>query len=342
LATEDFGTSFSFGIGDTFFSTDGGAASFNYGGVNPPSRTDINGSRLSPPITGAPFPPGVDEVEPFLDAQPDAPFGTGDPQPFGQPPLNDGTIRIPGAIFARPPFGTDSNPLQGGVTDVQGGQIEFGLPELFQYPSRFLASLQAQVVSGNAKILTDPTLVIQEGQTANVDLTQDVVTNVQVQFTDSPGGTREDRTFEISPAGLQLEILVDRIDDNGFVTISVNPTVTSPIQTFSSEDGDELTLLSRREVNSGLLRLRDAQTLILSGIISETDRTEVSKIPILGDIPILGALFRSTSRENTRQEVIVLLTPQILDDSDISSFGYSYTPSRNAQELLQRQGVQVP
>jgi type IV pilus assembly protein PilQ len=338
LATEDFNTSFSFGVGDSFFTSDGGAASFNFGGVNPPSRSDVTNSRLSPPITNAPFPATQDELEPFLDAQPDSPFGTGEPQPFANPPLNDGTIQSGGSTFFRPPFGTNDNPLQGGVVEVNpDGTIEVGLPQLFQYPTRFLASLQAQVVSGNAKILTDPTLVVQEGQTASVSLGQEVITNVDIENTDTAGGTRQEVTFEKSIAGLTLEIVVDRIDDNGFVTLALEPTVTAPAETVET-DGGEITLLSRRDLVSGRLRLRDAQTLIVSGIIQDRDRTTVSKVPILGDIPILGALFRRTERENTRQEVIILLTPQILNDSDASNFGYSYTPGREAQQFLQRRG----
>ncbi|MBA2748459.1 MAG: hypothetical protein H0U45_06895, partial [Tatlockia sp.] len=61
------------------------------------------------------------------------------------------------------------------------------------------------------------------------------------------------------------------------------------------------------------------------------------KVPILGDIPLLGALFRSTNRQNQRQEVIVLLTPQILDDSERSSAGFgNYNPGADARQLLER------
>lgn len=342
LATEDVNTSFSFGVGDTFVSSDNGAVSVNFGGVRPPSNSDVTGSRLTPPITAAPFPSGVENLQPFQDAQPNAPYGTGSPQSFGNPSLNDGTIQTPRSIFVRPPFGTRSNPLQGGVTDVQSGTITVGLPQLFQYPTRFLANLQSQVVSGNAKILTDPTLVIQEGQEASVALTQDVITNVTSTFTDTSGGTRQTQTFQITPAGLNLQVLVNRIDDNGFVTLAVNPRVTAPVQTVNAGSGNSITLLATRELKSGQIRLRDGQTLILSGIIQETDRATVTKVPILGDIPILGALFRRTERQNTRQEVIVLLTPRVLDDSDTSTFGYRYTPSRDAQQILRRQGVQVP
>ena len=97
-----------------------------------------------------------------------------------------------------------------------------------------------------------------------------------------------------------------------------------------------VTLLNARELQSGLVRVRDGQTLVLSGIIQETDQVSTTKVPILGDIPLLGALFRSTSETTTRNELIVLLTPEILDDTDQSVFGYSYTPSEEVQELIER------
>ncbi|MFM7368209.1 MAG: type II secretion system protein GspD, partial [Sphaerospermopsis kisseleviana] len=86
-------------------------------------------------------------------------------------------------------------------------------------------------------------------------------------------------------------------------------------------------LISERSLQSGLIRLRDGQTLILSGIIQDQDRATVNKVPILGDIPLIGSLFRSTNRENVRREVIVLLTPQVMDDTERSSYGYNYNPS---------------
>jgi type IV pilus assembly protein PilQ len=236
LETEDFSTSFSFGWDDGFFSSDGGAATFNYGSARPPSAGDVRGSRLNPPITGSPFPAGVDDLEPFFDAQPNAPFGVGDPQPFGNPALNDGTIQSPQSTFFRPPFGTNSNPLQGGVTEINpDGTIEVSLPQLFQFPTDFLGALQAQIISGNAKILTDPTLVIQEGQNARVVLGQDVVTNFEVTREIGDGGTVTTIEPQITPAGLTLELAIERIDDNGFVTLQVNPSVTVPTEEFQVE-----------------------------------------------------------------------------------------------------------
>jgi len=125
---------------------------------------------------------------------------------------------------------------------------------------------------------------------------------------------------------------VNRIDDNGFISVGVSPTVSSIGSTVSTSDG-EIALLQSRTLNSGEIRLRDGQTLILSGIIQESDRTSVTKVPILGDIPILGALFRSTNKSNQRQEVVVLLTPQILDDNRGQ---VNYAPGVDARLMIRK------
>ncbi len=204
-----------------------------------------------------------------------------------------------------------------------------------------LAQVFATVQEGNAKVLTDPTLIVQEGQQASISLTEDVVTNFEVtQDVDNTGNVTQTINVETEPAGLVLQIDVNQIDDNGFVTLSVAPSITAPVSretfSFTGVSNAFVTLLSERQLSSGQIRVRDGQTLVLSGIIRETDRTTASKVPILGDLPILGALFRSTRRENERLELIVMLTPQILDDSDQSAYGYSYTPSEEVQELINR------
>jgi type IV pilus assembly protein PilQ len=208
------------------------------------------------------------------------------------------------------------------------------------FPKRFLASLKATIQSGNAKILTDPTLIVQEGQTANVKLTQEVVGKITVTTIDTVSGSREQRTIEKEDVGLTLAVKIERIDDNGFVSLSAAPVVKSPAASVNIGNGQE-TLIAERSLNSGIIRLRDGQTLVLSGIIQDQDRATVSKIPILGDIPLLGALFRTTNRENARREVIVLLTPQVMDDSELSAYGYNYTPSPQIRQVLERRGLKV-
>jgi type IV pilus assembly protein PilQ len=278
------------------------------------------------------------EGVPFFDIQEDAPFGD------TERALSDFTFGT--APYARPNFGTEENPFQPGLSDVNIDdqnrvEYEYSLPSLFQFPKRFLAQLEAQITSGNAKILTDPTLMVQEGQQGTVKLVQKIVESVKTEI-DGDSGART-ITPQIGEAGLSLTVNVERIDDNGFISMSVSPKVSSvgATQNFDSGDGavNLLQLLSEREVSSGLVRLRDGQTLILSGIIQDQERTTVSKVPILGDIPLLGSLFRSTEKDNERAEVIVLLTPEIVEED--AGLASNYSPSKESREVLEKSGIDV-
>jgi type IV pilus assembly protein PilQ len=233
----------------------------------------------------------------------------------------------------------DATPNVGVLTNNFLGTALSGSTPL-SLATEFLARLQGVITNGDAKIVTDPTLVVQEGQTAAVQLTQEVVTNLTRKETvDEAGRVQIDTEIEKEDAGLNLQIQIDQIDDNGFVNLSVGPSISAPTGEYVSSAGT-ITLLSRRQLTSGQIRVRDGQTLVLSGIIQESDRTTVSKVPILGDIPLLGALFRSTNRNSDRRELIVLLTPQVLSDSDESVYGYSYTPGEDVQQLLEERQSQ--
>jgi type IV pilus assembly protein PilQ len=338
--------SLSFGTGNGFFSVDKGAAVYNYGGYNPPSNSAVLNSTTTPPVTALNLPGGG---TPFLDYNPNA---TQSNQAGG----NSAGLGVTngGNPNARPNFGTTDNPYQPGytaftpgtpsttntsiingvtVTNVIPGTASTytqAIPTNFQYPTKFLSTLQAQIISGNGKILTDPTLVVQEGQKSTVNLTQEVFAGFKINSVAGTGATTSTREPIIKQAGLIVDLTVNRIDDNGFISVAVAPTVSSIGSSVTTPDGD-IALLQSRTMNSGEIRLRDGQTLILSGIIQESDRSSVSKVPVLGDIPLLGALFRSTNKTNQRQEVVILLTPQILNDNRGQ---VNFTPGADARSLI--------
>ncbi|MBG0746792.1 MAG: AMIN domain-containing protein [Planktothrix agardhii KL2] len=324
-------SSFSFGVNDTFFVNDGGAASVNFGGYNPPNRTTatsgINGRPIVPntPLAGqAPFynRNGL-AVNPLT-----APGGGVSLDPIAPVTERPGQV----GVSDYTPF---TRNLATGALTALGSTTNSVFP-FFQYPRKFLSTLTAQIISGNAKILTDPTLVVQEGETAKVALVEEIVKSVTTTFSDTVSGTRENKNFDFQNVGLTLDVNVERIDDNGFVSMRINPTVSAPGDQVDAGGGDFARQILSRTVESGLIRLRDGQTLILSGIIQEQERATVSKIPLLGDLPIVGSLFRRTNKQNQRAEVIVLVTPQILDDSDRAPYGYEYSPSPDALRMMQR------
>ncbi len=361
LNTESVNTSFSFGIANNFFSVNNGTFSTNYGNLSPATASSNLG--VSPPIVANQLSDATIFLDPtnFFTVPSTAP-GT---QQFlngvltGYTPRSDGTFFVPTTAIGTDPFSV-------GITDITQatdtvittttsatapptistslgtpGSITTSLANYIQYPTKFLASLDTQITNGSAKILTDPTLVIQSGQTASINLTQEVFGGFEIQYIDINEISTPIQRPIIKEAGLQLGIIVEGIDDNGFITLQVKPIVSAPGNEVATNQGP-ITLIQSRTLESGSIRMRDGQTLILAGIIQESDRASVTKVPILGDIPILGALFRSSSTTYQRNEVIVLVTPQILDDSEQAGWGYNYVPGEDARGMLEDRGFYVP
>jgi type IV pilus assembly protein PilQ len=245
-------------------------------------------------------------------------------------------------IGFRPDPGDASGATSGlSILGASNSALAFPNP-LFSLTNTFLGTLFVSIQDTSAKILTNPTLLIQEGSSAQVNLTEQVFSGFEssIEQVATPGGgtTSVSRLQPIiQNAGVIFNVTVNHIDDNGFVTLSLSPEVSSLSgDTFEDSIGGEANLLTQRRLETGKIRLRDGQTLVLTGIIQDQDRVSVSKVPILGDIPLLGRLFRRETNSRQRTELVVLVTPQILDDSDQSTAGYPYTPGKEAQELLDR------
>ncbi|TYQ27534.1 AMIN domain-containing protein [Pseudanabaena sp. UWO311] len=207
-------------------------------------------------------------------------------------------------------------------------------------PTSFIASLTASIRNGSAKVITDPNLTVQEGETATIALTDQVINNITSTITaaTTPGtAATTTTTATFAQVGLTLAIQIERIDDNGFINLSVSPRISTPLNAVpltSSAGTNFVVPISERVLNSGRIRLRDAQTLVLSGVIRDSDSESVQKVPLLGDIPIIGALFRRTVTTNSRSEVIIVVTPRIIDDSQDANWGYTYQPGPEVQKVL--------
>ena len=232
------------------------------------------------------------------------------------------------------------------------------------YPkNEFYDFLKAQIVSSNTKLLASPTLILQEnaellregeetaGQSSqvgsgvvqgvsNIGLDRaigrrranegvvrvgtNVVTDYQTQTTLGAIAC----TPVLSTAGLILGARVQKIDDNGFVTFVLSPSVSAVTATEQAPAGcgSPLNILSIRSLDTGALRVRDGQTLIMTGVISDFDRAEVRKWPILGDIPFIGSLFRSSGNVRQKRELVIMVTPKIIDDEMGGAYGYGFRP----------------
>jgi type IV pilus assembly protein PilQ len=228
------------------------------------------------------------------------------------------------------------------------------------YPNNnFFDFVSAQIISGSTKLLASPTLILQENAAELRDIggiesskgggldeysidspigrrrANEGVVRVGINVPTKVETTQNDNSSstscsieELTTAGLVLGARIEKIDDNGFVTFALSPSVSAVVEQLSAGTGcPPISILAVRRLDTGALRVRDGQTLILTGVISESDRQVVSKWPILGDIPLIGQFFRGTTSRKEKRELVIMVTPRIINDDQGGVYGYGYQPS---------------
>ena len=211
--------------------------------------------------------------------------------------------------------------------------------------NEFMDQFNALIESSSTKVLASPTMILGESSASSggdgigrskaneglVTVGETVITNFS---TDAASGAQNPATVTACKAtftqtGLQLGARVTKIDDNGFITFSMSPKISAPVPGgFSPNCGPFFNVLERK-LDTGSLRVRDGQTLVLTGVISENTRATVRKWPIVGDLPFIGQFFRQSGVDRSKSELIIMVTPKILYD-DVPDSGYGYIP--NLQE----------
>ena len=201
---------------------------------------------------------------------------------------------------------------------------------------QFFNWLEAKIDNNNAKILASPTLILGENENilnsgaASGDASLDqgtigrpyknegfikvgetVVTGFE-QSSNEGGVTT--CTAQNGTAGVTFGAKLEKVDDNGFVTFALSPAISSVTSTVEIAGCGIQNTLSVRKLDTGSIRVQNRETLILTGVLQDSDTVTTSKVPILGDIPFLGSFFRSSAAQKRKSELIILVTPRILKD----------------------------
>jgi type II secretory pathway component GspD/PulD (secretin) len=188
---------------------------------------------------------------------------------------------------------------------VQYGGTGYGSGALAQIPYLLTrsslainAQLNALVQTGRASILAQPRIATLNNKEATLLVGETypvVTTNLQTGY---PTVTNVD-------IGVKLR-LTPTIGEDGSITAELHPEY-SQITGFNNS----FPIIANRKVDS-TLRVRDGETIVLGGLFSDIDSDTVTKLPFLGDIPILGAVFRNRAHTHNRDEVVFYITPHIL------------------------------
>lgn len=171
------------------------------------------------------------------------------------------------------------------------------------------------------RVVANPRILITNSEESTIDLTSDYVKTVTSQVVQGTQQATSQKDYEIGDDnGIKVEI-TPFISPDGYVTLDINPDyATIKDREYATNDYGEqelvATLLQRRNLELKKVRIKDGETLIIGGMLREEETKNISKIPLLGDIPYIGALFRSTSTVKSKEEMIIMITPKIITDNE--------------------------
>ncbi len=176
----------------------------------------------------------------------------------------------------------------------------------YRQPFDIAATLDALIEDGNGEVLAAPTMVCMEGK-PSVFFVGDEVTYIQ-RIEVTPTG--QNITTDTKQVGVQLRAIGTTSPD-GFITLNLHPEVS--VLKLSVDQGVNLPIVTRRFTDH-VVRVKDGQTLVIGGLIRSDDIIEMSKVPLLGDLPFLGKLFRHSHTSKASTEVVMFITASILKD----------------------------
>ncbi len=167
--------------------------------------------------------------------------------------------------------------------------------------------------NNRAKLLANPTILALDGSESIVKITDEIIGKYEITITQ----TGVTQSVEKEDVGIVLNIL-PKVGKNGFVTMRIRPSITIPTDNVQLTNGGFITLIQTREVILQDARVRAGATLAIAGLIRDADTEVVRKVPLMGDLPLFGSLFKSKNLTKEKTELIILITPKLVDDKSIS------------------------
>jgi general secretion pathway protein D len=221
-----------------------------------------------------------------------------------------------------------STALQGALNTVLGGLIEggpIGAVRSVENPTigvarieadglSFGAVLQALATSSKANLLSTPSILTLDNQEARIVVGQGVPFRTGTFTTGPDGASNPFTTIQRQDVGLTLTVTPYVHDEGRSVRLQVAQEVENVVQAALAaigESGFSDVVTNKRTIQTTVLA-NDGQTIVLGGLIQDDTTESQRKVPLLGDVPLLGKLFQSNRQERTKRNLVVFLRPTVI------------------------------
>lgn len=213
-------------------------------------------------------------------------------------------------------FGKNTQPTSANVVSITGTTKVSDVV-------KFLAT------QGDVKSISSPRVMTLNNQPALISVGRELFYKIQSSSTASGGGGAVASQGELVDsvfAGILLDITPE-IDTNGYIILKINPSISDTVETVTTQQNGTRTIppdLIRRQIAS-VIKVKDGQHAILGGLISSKTGFKDNRVPLLGDIPLLGSIFKRQEKINTVDELVLIITPHIVKNSksvSLKDLGY--------------------
>ena len=190
----------------------------------------------------------------------------------------------------------------GGSSSGSSGTDEAGLLDF----SAFNVVLRTLLTRGEAKYLGKPKIITLNNKTAMITTSTDAAVGITQSSSGEGGSAMTTQSAERKRVGLILQV-TPQVNREGYVTLYVQPSYSDVIASGFDDMKDTITRAA-----STLVRVKNGQTVVIGGLLTSRETEEVRKVPLLGDIPILGWLFTSKTTSKSTTDLVIFITPTIL------------------------------
>lgn len=181
---------------------------------------------------------------------------------------------------------------------------------------------------GDVKSISNPKILTLNNQPALISVGNELFYKIQstsvMQGTNGSGTQESGETIDSVFAGILLDITPE-ISESGSITLKINPSISDTIDSTDSSTVRTIPPdLSRKQISS-VVTLQDGEHVILGGLISSKTGTQISKVPLLGDLPLLEYMFKREVKVNTVDELVLIITPHVIKEKSelsLEDLGY--------------------
>jgi len=213
--------------------------------------------------------------------------------------------------------GTQSRTLtaNSGPVTTSGGGLNFSVGALVLHSHEVITALAAAETTSQSRLISSPSIIATDSIPAVMNVGEEVpvLTSQAVAGVQTSGTNLFTNTISNVNSGVTLSI-VPRINSSGVVTMEINENVSSPIAPTPGA-GIQSDSFSQRTFSTQVT-VQDGDTIAIGGFIQETYGNTLTGVPLLNRIPVLGSLFGSKSVSKGRTELVILITPRVIYDTN--------------------------